>query len=89
MLQAIVSWLRPGGLFVGTLGATSVEADYDGHWLGAPMYWSSHDSNANRRLVEEAGLDIISAREETTRADGDTEAFLWVVAKKPPNRTAE
>ena len=89
MLRAIASWLRPGGLFVGTLGARSVEADYDGHWLGAPMYWSSHDSDANQRLVERAGLEIISAREETTRADGDFETFLWVVARKPYKRTAE
>ena len=83
MLNAIASWLRQGGIFVGTLGATSVEAEYDGHWLGTPMYWSSHDSDANRRLVSEAGLEIVSAREETTRVGGDSETFLWVVARKP------
>ena len=83
MLRAIASWLRPGGLFVGTLGARSVEAAYEELWLGTPMYWSSHDSDANRRLVGDAGLEIISAREETTRVEGDSETFLWVVARKP------
>ena len=82
LLSAIVSWLRPGGLFVGTLGARSVEADYQ-EWLGAPMYWSSHDSETNRRMVREAGLQIVSANEETTRAEGESETFLWVVARKP------
>ena len=88
MLSAIASWLRPGGLFVGTLGAISVEADYQEQWLGTPMYWSSHDSETNRRMVREAGLEIISAKEETTRADGDSETFLWVVARKPFDQPA-
>ncbi len=83
MLSAIASWLRPGGLFVGTLGARSVEADYQEQWLGAPMYWSSYDSETNRRMVREAGLQIVSADEETTRAEGESETFLWVVARKP------
>ena len=89
MLRAVASWLKPGGFFVGTLGARSVEADYDGQWLGSPMYWSSHDSDTNRRLVREAGLEIISARQETTRADGDSETFLWVVARKPRKRPTD
>ncbi len=88
LLNAIASWLRPGGLFVGTLGARSVEVDYQEHWLGTPMFWSSHDSETNRRLVREAGLEIVSAKEETTRADGESETFLWVVARKPFERPA-
>ena len=83
LLSAIASWLRPGGLFVGTLGARSVEADYQENWGGAPMYWSSHDIETNRRMVREAGLEIVSAKEETTRADGESETFLWVVARNP------
>ena len=47
------------------------------------MYWSSHDSETNRRMVREAGLEIVSAKEETTRADGESETFLWVIARKP------
>ena len=88
LLSAIASWLRPGGLFVGTLGARSVEADYQEHWLGTPMYWSSHDSQTNRRMVREAGLEIVSAKEGTTRADGESETFLWVVARKPLDQPA-
>ncbi len=89
LLGAIATWLRPGGLFVGTLGARSVEADYQEQWLGAPMYWSSHDSETNRRMVSEAGLEIVSAKEETTRADGESETFLWVVACKPLEESAK
>ena len=47
------------------------------------MYWSSYDSETNRRMVREAGLQIVSADEETTRAEGESETFLWVVARKP------
>jgi hypothetical protein len=46
------------------------------------MYWSSFDSETNRRLVEEAGLDVISAREETAEEFGKRVTFLWIVARK-------
>jgi hypothetical protein len=64
------------------MGAGSMKVDYDEDFLGAPMYWSSFDSETNRRLVEEAGLHIISAREETAEEFGERVTFLWVVAQK-------
>jgi SAM-dependent methyltransferase len=82
LLRDIALWLRPGGLLVATMGARSMKADYDEDFLGAPMYWSSFDSETNRRLVEEAGLDVISAREETAEEFGERVTFLWVVAQK-------
>jgi SAM-dependent methyltransferase len=82
LLRDIASWLRPGGLLVATMGARSMKADYDEDFLGARMYWSSFDSETNRRLVEEAGLHVISAREETAEEFGKRVTFLWVVAQK-------
>ena len=64
------------------MGTRSMKADFDEDFLGAPMYWSSFDSEANRRLVEEAGLRIVSAQEETAEEFGDPVTFLWVVAQK-------
>ena len=82
LLQDIASWLRPGGLLVATMGTHSMKADFDEDFLGAPMYWSSFDSKTNRRLVEEAGLHIISAREETVEEFDEPVTFLWLIAQK-------
>lgn len=86
LLRSIAGWLRPGGLLVATMGAHAEEGDAgtsDDDWLGAPMYWSTFDSATNRRLVGEAGLEILSAVEETEDEDGEQVTFLWVVARKP------
>jgi ubiquinone/menaquinone biosynthesis C-methylase UbiE len=82
LLRNIATWLRPGGLLVVTMGTHSMKADLD-ELLGAPMYWSGFDSETNRQLVEEAGLHIISAKEETAEEFGKPVTFLWMVARKP------
>ncbi len=83
LLRRIAGWLRPGGLFVATMGARSTEAGYEADWLGAPMYWSHFDAETNRRLVRDAGLRILTAREETAEEHGQPATFLWVVAERP------
>lgn len=89
LLKSIASWLEPGGLFVGTMSARSTEAGYDKNWLGAPMYWSGYDSETNKRLVTEAGLSIISANEEDQEEFGESVTFLWIVAEKPLENSAQ
>ncbi len=52
-----------------------------------PGRWASRlprPIHPSRALVEQAGLRIISAREETADEDGAPVTFLWVVAEKPP-----
>jgi SAM-dependent methyltransferase len=83
LLAQIARWLRPGGLFVATMGASATENGYEEDWLGAPMYWSHFDAETNQRLVEEAGLVVASAVLETADEDGLPVTFLWVVARKP------
>lgn len=83
LLRSIAGWLRPGGLLVATMGAGDAPGDVEQDWLGAPMYFSHHDAETNRRLVRGAGLRLLSAREETTDEDGVPVPFLWVVAAKP------
>lgn len=83
LLKRIASWLRPDGLLVATMGTQATEAGYEQDWLGAPMYWSSFDSQTNQRLVAEAGLRIVSAREETADEFGQPVTFLWIVGQKP------
>ena len=87
LLHASAMWLRPGGLWVATMGTGSAEAWYEQDWLGAPMFWSHFDSATNRHLIEQAGLRLISAREETVDEDGQPVTFLWVIAQKPIQQT--
>lgn len=82
LLARIALWLRPGGLFVATMGVRDEAGDVEEDWLGAPMYFSHYDAATNRRLVEEAGLRLLSASEETQEEDGRPVTFLWVVARK-------
>lgn len=83
LLGRIADWLRPGGLLVATMGVGDNAGDVEDDWLGAPMYFSQWDAATNRRLVEQAGLRILSAREETADEDGAPVSFLWVFAEKP------
>jgi SAM-dependent methyltransferase len=82
LLHKIASWLRSPGLLVATMGAHSTEAYISDNWLGMPMYWSNFDSEANRRLVQATGLEIISAIEETAVEFDNPITFLWVIAQK-------
>jgi SAM-dependent methyltransferase len=83
LLRSIANWLRPGGLFVASMGAAASDDWYEDDWLGVPMYWSHYDGETNQRLVTDAGLEVIDATVRTEIEDGDPVTFLWVVARKP------
>ena len=83
LLDQIAHWLQPGGLLVATMGARDDPGSVEPDWLGAPMYWSHYDSATNKHLVAQAGLEILSAREQTSEEDGEPVTFLWIVARKP------
>jgi 2-polyprenyl-3-methyl-5-hydroxy-6-metoxy-1,4-benzoquinol methylase len=62
VLAKIASWLKPGGLFLSTLGHerwTGLEEN----WLGsdAPMWWSHADSATYRRWIEDVDLQILDS----------------------------
>lgn len=88
-LTRIGCWLRPGGVLVGALGAFDVPRVYEEDWLGARMFWSSYDAEANRGLLEKAGLQIERAVVETAEEDGQLVSFLWVIARKPSGPAIE
>lgn len=76
LLERIHAWLRPGGLFAGTLGRGDNPADLVPDFHGAPMYWSHFDAETNRALLRAAGFDLVQADE--IQDEGETP--LWVIA---------
>lgn len=84
LFSGIASWTRPGGFLVATLAGGDVPTtEHAGRWLGvAPMYWSGWDAATNRRMVQEAGFELVDDRVVTTVEDGDEVRFLWLVARR-------
>ncbi len=82
LLAAIRRWLRPGGVFVATLHAGDDPAGVEDDWLGAgPMFWSGFDADANRRLLREAGLELVEAEVRTIQEPEGEARFLFVAAR--------
>ena len=85
MLQRIASWLRPGGVFLASLGARdgSTGEHYERHWLAdVPMYWSGYSVPEYERFLADAGLEVIEASVETNIEDGKPAPFWWVIARR-------
>ena len=76
LLGRIHAWLKPGGLFGGTLGRGDNPADLVPDFYGASMYWSHFDAETNRTLLREAGFEVLQADE----IEDEGETPLWVIA---------
>ena len=83
LLGHIRSWLRPGGLFLASMGADDEPGDVEPDWLGVDMYFSHFGAKANRRLVESAGLVVERSELAVEPEDRHDARFLWVVARAP------
>ena len=86
LLEKIHGWLEPGGLFLATLTVSDYEGE-DGDWegWGAAMRWSHYDAETNRRMLREAGFDVVYAEPRTGNGTGDAEeTWLWTLARKSP-----
>lgn len=83
LFSRIASWLTPGGLFLATLGASD-SPDWLGEWLGAPMFFSSHDAETNRSLLRAAAFELLFDEVLETREPEGAVSFLWVIAQRPP-----
>jgi SAM-dependent methyltransferase len=83
LLAQIAEWLREGGRLLCSLGAGDTPAAIEADWLGAPMYFSHYDADTNRRLVRDAGFELLRDELVTMHEEGHGEAtFLWVLAQK-------
>jgi cyclopropane fatty-acyl-phospholipid synthase-like methyltransferase len=83
LLVRIHSWLVPGGLFLAALGTGDTES-WRGAWLGTTMFFSSFPPEANRRLLVEAGFELIFDEIVTMiepEPDGES-TWQWVLARR-------
>jgi SAM-dependent methyltransferase len=83
LLERIATWLRPGGVFIASMGIEEDPGGVERDWLGVDMYFSHFGAKKNRRLVERAGLLVESAEIHAEPEDRHDARFLWVVARAP------
>jgi SAM-dependent methyltransferase len=82
LIERIGCWLRPNGVFLGTLGAGSAGEEVDEDWLGAPMFFASLDGDEYQALLESAGLDPLLDEVVVHHEPGYGEiAFRWMLAR--------
>jgi cyclopropane fatty-acyl-phospholipid synthase-like methyltransferase len=80
--RLVAEWLAPGGLFVTNIGANDDPGTVEDWVGGAPMYFSSWPPETNRRMLAEAGFELVlDALETTHEPEGDT-TFHWVLARR-------
>ena len=80
LLQRIATWLKPGGLFVASMGAEPLRDHYE-DWLGVRMFFSHHGADENAALVRAAGFRI--ERADVVAQDNEEASFLWITARRP------
>jgi cyclopropane fatty-acyl-phospholipid synthase-like methyltransferase len=81
LFARIRSWLRPGGLFLASLGVEDDPGTVEAGWLGVDMYFSHFSARVGRRLVERAGLVVEHAEVMSEPEDRFDARFLWIVAR--------
>ena len=78
LFARILGWLKPGGLFLASLSHVGGEDRVD-EWLGVDMFFSGFDADTNRRLVREAGFELIEDQLVWMQEPESEVAFLWVL----------
>ena len=82
LLRRVARWLKPGGLFVASMGSGEDPGSVEDEWVGGvPMYFAGHAVQTNEELVEEAGLRVVSARTEAVREAGCDITVMGMVSK--------
>ena len=80
LFKRIYKWLKPGGLFVATLGWGRWTGK-EKNWFGAEMFWSHVDQGTYRRWLQEAGFKI-ARRKLIREGNGGHVLFLCVKPEK-------
>lgn len=83
LLQQIHTWLVPNGLLLTAFGTGDTDS-WTGEWLGTTMFFSSFPPDTNRRLLREAGFELVLDELMTmVEPDPDGESrWQWVLARR-------
>jgi len=81
LFAAIHRWLKPGGHFLASLGASDLEG-WQGKWLGVPMFFSGHAPETNRSLLRDAGFALVRDEPVTIAEPEGRVTFHWVLARR-------
>jgi cyclopropane fatty-acyl-phospholipid synthase-like methyltransferase len=82
LFGTVLGWLKPGGLFLVPL-STVGGPDRVENWLGVDMFFSGFDAGTNRRLVQEAGFELLVDEVVPMLEPGVETSFLWVLGRRP------
>jgi SAM-dependent methyltransferase len=82
LLARMRRWLKTGGRLLATMGVGDTEDDVEPDWLGAPMFFASFDAGTNRKLVADAGFEIVRERVVAHEEPGHGPvSFMWLLAR--------
>jgi len=79
LLLRVGAWLRRGGWFLSSF-PSSDNPGWRGEWLGTEMYFAGCDPETNRRLTEEAGLEVVRDEFETMVEPEGEVRWQWLLA---------
>jgi SAM-dependent methyltransferase len=79
LFARVHTWLRPGGLFLATLGASDIE-NWEGEWLGVPMYFSGYEPEQNRELL--SAFELVADEVVSITEPEGAVTFHWVLARR-------
>jgi cyclopropane fatty-acyl-phospholipid synthase-like methyltransferase len=82
LLANIHRWLRKNGQVVLSFATGNYPDHIDRDFLGAQMFFSSYDALTNRKLLQQAGFEILYDKVETEEEFGQSISFHWVKAKR-------
>lgn len=78
LFKKMNSFLPEGGLLLVTMGSSDFEGVED-NFHGVEMWWSHYGSNKNRKIIENAGFEIILDEIDTSGG----EKHQVILARKP------
>ena len=81
LFASIHGWLKPGGHFLASLGASDLES-WQGEWLGVPMFFSSFPPETNSQLLRAAGFELLRDEPVTITEPEGPVTFHWVLARR-------
>jgi SAM-dependent methyltransferase len=82
LARKVARWLRPGGYFLASYGASDLPG-WTGEWLGVEMFFGGLPPEENRRLVEDARLEVLGDELEVSQEPEGEARFQWLLARRP------